>query len=181
MIYYFISMIENEDDRTLAERLYFEHRQEVYKIAMSFFKDTDRAEDGVCDVFERVCKNIKQFTQVDCNKHGALIVVYSKNLFRNQWRRDKIITFEELDDKMIAHGDTTENIVIENSSYSEILEAIRSLDEKYSEVCTLKYFIGLQDVEIAEALGITPENVRVRLHRSRAMVRKQLAKEGLEV
>lgn len=177
MLYYFISAIENKDDRCLAERLYLSNRQMVYKISLGFLRNEHRAEDAVCDVFERVCKNISQFHNLECNKQTALIVTYSKNLLIDVLRRDKIISFDKLDDT-VAERHCTDDIVIDQSSYEDILGIFNTLGHKYTAVCKLKYFVGLSDAEIARVLGITPENVRVRLHRSRDAIRKQLIKEG---
>lgn len=181
MIYGFIAMIESPQDRSLAEQLYWDNRDVVYRLAWSFFKDEHRAEDAVCDVFERVCKNIFQFRGLDCNKSTALIVVYSRNLFIDAFRRDQRIRFDTLEEGYVSPREDTEEAVLNQESFGRLLGAVRSLDEKYSQVCTLKYYIGLSDGEIAHTLGITPENVRVRLHRSRQMLRSQLDKEELEV
>lgn len=181
MIYFYISMIEDESDRNLAMQLYESNEQEVYKIALAFFKNEQRAEDGVNDVFERVCKNISQFRSLDCNKATALIVVYSRNIFIDNLRCDKIIGFDELDYEMSSEGNHPENIVIEQDSYHRILTAIKGLNQKYADVCELKFVVGLPDAEIAKVLNITPENVRVRAHRGREMIRSQLTKEGEQV
>ena len=99
---FFLAAMENDDDRDLAERLYLQYRQAVFHIAIGFLKNEVRAEDAVCDVFERVCKHIEMFRPLDDNKIRLLIVVYSKNVCRNILRHDKIFAFEELNDDCAA-------------------------------------------------------------------------------
>lgn len=181
MILYFISAIENEDDRDLATQLYEEYEQRVYKIALSFFRDVDRAEEGVNDVFERVCKNIVRFRALGCNETTALIVSYSKNLFTDTLRRDKVINFEELDEYSEADTFHVEDFVVDKERFQSFVKCIKALDQKYADVCDLKYLVGMNDADIAEVLNISPGNVRVRLHRSKAMIIKQLSEEGIEV
>jgi RNA polymerase sigma-70 factor (ECF subfamily) len=53
-------------------------------------------------------------------------------------------------------------------------EAITSLPEKYREVFLLRDVEEMNIVETAAALSITVGNVKVRLHRARLMLQKQL-------
>lgn len=178
MVYFFVSMFENKEDCDLATFLYEENRQNVYKIAMSYLKNPHQAEDAVSEVFLRVYKNISQFRGLDCNKQSGLIVVYSRNLLRNILKRNKIFTFDEFDEATVSSDDRVEDFVVEQDSYRRILNLFELLDEKYAEVCKLKYHVDLSNTEIAKALDLSNENVRVRLHRSKVMIRKLLEKEG---
>ena len=53
--------------------------------------------------------------------------------------------------------------------------AITGLPEKYREVFILRDVEELNVFETAAALGITVTNVKVRLHRARLMLQKQLS------
>ena len=55
-----------------------------------------------------------------------------------------------------------------------VREAIAALPPRLREVMTLRDVAGWSSREVAEALGITEENQRVRLHRARARVRSAL-------
>ncbi len=54
------------------------------------------------------------------------------------------------------------------------LAAIRSLPDAYRETLTLRLVEGLTGPEIAERTGLTPESVRVNLHRGMKMLREKL-------
>lgn len=178
MIMVLISAIEDEGDRTLAEEIYLTYRQNIFRIAMSFLKNETKAEDAVCDVIERVCKNISQFRGLDCNKTRSLIVVYSRNVCRNLLRRDKIIVFDELDEALTQEREETELLVLEQDSYDRIYALVQTLESKYADVLKMKFFLEMEHKEIAKALNISEGNVRARLMRGRAMIREQLIKEG---
>lgn len=47
------------------------------------------------------------------------------------------------------------------------MKLIKSLDRKYGNVLILKYFYDMTDREIADDLGISLENVKMRLHRGK--------------
>jgi RNA polymerase sigma factor (sigma-70 family) len=58
--------------------------------------------------------------------------------------------------------------------------ALASLPEKEREILTLTAWEGLRPAEIAAVLGTSANVVRVRLHRARARVRRQLLRERAE-
>lgn len=58
---------------------------------------------------------------------------------------------------------------------SGILEdAVLSLSEEYRLVFILRDVEGMSTEETAQSLNLTPENVKVRLHRAHSKLRKQL-------
>jgi RNA polymerase sigma-70 factor (ECF subfamily) len=56
----------------------------------------------------------------------------------------------------------------------EILSAIRSLPEAYRETLVLRLVEGMTGPEIAGQTGLTPESVRVNLHRGMKLLRSKL-------
>lgn len=145
---------------------------------MGFFRNTSRAEDVVSDVFERICKNIQQFRDLDCNKTRMLIVIYSKNICRNALKRDKIIAFDALEEDFTPAEDDTAALMLDKDSFERIVEMINSMKDTYADVCRLKLVLQMQDSEIANALDISEGNVRVRYNRGRSILRRELLKEA---
>ncbi len=58
------------------------------------------------------------------------------------------------------------------------LEAIRALPETYSETLIMRLVEGLSGPEIAERTGMTPDSVRVNLHRGMILLRRKLGGQG---
>lgn len=56
----------------------------------------------------------------------------------------------------------------------EILQSIRALPETYRETLVLRLVEGMTGQEIAERTGLTPESVRVNLHRGMKLLRHKL-------
>ena len=56
-----------------------------------------------------------------------------------------------------------------------VLDAIRTLPEAYRETLILRLVEGLTGPEIALQTGLTPDSVRVNLHRGMKMLREKLA------
>lgn len=58
------------------------------------------------------------------------------------------------------------------------LQAIRALPEAYRETLALRLVEGMTGPEIASRTGLTPDSVRVNLHRGMKLLRQKLAGEG---
>lgn len=70
---------------------------------------------------------------------------------------------------------STEQRLIRSEMNGCIREIIQTLPEQYRSVIVLGELEGLKDGEIAEILGVTLQAAKVRLHRARAKLRKELA------
>ena len=81
--------------------------------------------------------------------------------------------FERLDGRISV---SPEGAAIRGEQGQRLREAIRSLPPHYRIVIVLRDMEGLTDEEVAEITGLRPETIRVRLHRARLFVRKELAK-----
>ncbi len=55
-----------------------------------------------------------------------------------------------------------------------VMEAIRAMPETYREALLLRLVEGLTGPEIAEQTGLTPDSVRVNLHRGMKMLRERM-------
>ena len=55
-----------------------------------------------------------------------------------------------------------------------VMDAIRSLPDAYRETLALRLVEGLNGPEIAAQTGLTPDSVRVNLHRGMKMLREKL-------
>ena len=83
--------------------------------------------------------------------------------------------FERLDGRISV---SPEGAAIRGEQGQRLREAIRSLPPHYRIVIVLRDMEGLTDEEVAEITGLRPGTIRVRLHRARLFVRKELAKLG---
>lgn len=63
---------------------------------------------------------------------------------------------------------------VERSEAERVLRAIQLLPEAYREPLVLRLVEGMSGAEIAEEVGMTPESVRVNLHRGMKLLRQQL-------
>jgi len=81
--------------------------------------------------------------------------------------------FERLDGRVSV---SPEGAAIHGEQGRRLREAMRGLPPHYRIVLVLRDMEGLTDEEVAEITGLQPGTIRVRLHRARLFVRKELAK-----
>ncbi|MEO6589681.1 MAG: sigma-70 family RNA polymerase sigma factor [Pyrinomonadaceae bacterium] len=127
----------------------------------------DEVSDIVQEVFISAYKNLH--TLREPKAVGAWLAMIARNRANEFYRREKpteLLTedFRQKDD-------------LQNQA-NEILDAIRSLPETYSETLVLRLIEGMTGPEIAEKTGLTHESVRVNLHRGMKILRQKL---GIEV
>jgi RNA polymerase sigma-70 factor (ECF subfamily) len=127
----------------------------------------DEVDDIVQEVFISAYKNIN--TLRDKSAVGAWLAMIARNRAVEFYRNAK--PTEELSEEM---SETKS----QRSEANEILAAIRALPETYKETLVLRLVEGMSGPEIAERTGLTPESVRVNLHRGMKLLREKL---GIEV
>lgn len=126
----------------------------------------DETDDLVQEVF--ISAYQKLHTLRDKRAVGAWLAMIARNRAIEFYRSEK--PTEELSEDMRCR-DNPQN------EAEEILAAIRSLPEAYKETMVLRLVEGMTGPEIAEQTGLTPNSVRVNLHRGMKLLRRKLGIE----
>ncbi|MBV8206253.1 MAG: sigma-70 family RNA polymerase sigma factor [Acidobacteria bacterium] len=122
------------------------------------------ADDLVQDVFERALSNIGGLR--DVNTFAGWLIAITRNRVRDHFRRN--MASEELPEVAVPANAQP------RAEAAAALEAIRRLPEAYRETLMLRLVEGMTGPEIAARVGITPDSVRVNLHRGMKMLREAL-------
>lgn len=177
MLALYLSLLNTNEEKTLFEELYYEHRGIMFRIANGILKDTQRSEDAVNEAFLSLAKNMNKISGRSCNQIRSYLIIIVRNAALQMYNKHK----KELctDDDLEAIPDITDiELGAEQKESNEtIFRLIKQLDPKYADVMMLCYGYDIPVPEIAEILGISYENVKVRLMRGRNMLREQLLKE----
>ena len=168
---------EREDDRAVVDaaragdrpafgRLFAQYAPMVHGILLSRVPARE-ADDLVQDVFLSALQRL--YTLRDAVSFGGWLAAIARNRAVDFHRLRRETT--ELPENL-AHTDP------DQTEAERVLEVIRELPEAYRETLVLRLVEGMTGPEIAERVGITPESVRVNLHRGMKLLREKL---GLEV
>ena len=126
----------------------------------------DEVDDLVQEVFIAAYKNLPNLREKSAV--GAWLVMIARNRAAEFFRQAKPTV--ELTEE-IRHRDKP------LAEANEILQAIRALPESYRETLVLRLVEGMTGAEIAEKTNLTPESVRVNLHRGMKLLRQKLGIE----
>lgn len=141
------------------------YRNTVYRLAYSYMKNREDAEDISQDAFVKLYLSQESFAACDNVKAWLIRVTVNlcKNLLKASWRRVR----EEL---------TAEPVALQAHEDS-MGEYISRLEPHYSSVLYLFYYEGYSVKEIAGICGISSVAVRTRLSRGRNKLKDMLLKE----
>ena len=165
------------------------YERRVYAMALSFLHNEADAEDAAQEAFLKAFRNLAGF-RGDA-KFGTWLVSITLNEARSRIRRRDAIKMESLDEPD-EEGKTSPALLrdwkeipseaLERKEVRSLLhKAITALPVIYREVFQLRDIEQLSVNEAAEALGITTSSVKVRLHRARMMLQKNLAPQLKEM
>ena len=168
--------IQSDSDRSTVEELFRQNYKLMMYIARGILKDQARAEDAVSQAFLRSIDSLQKLSFEDRNKTRGLVVILVKDVCFDMLRAEKRQGFASLEEEDLPQdsADLPYDHLLQEENYRILLDALSGLNEKSSGILKLKYVYGYSDQEIGRLLGISQENVRVRLHRARAALSKAL-------
>lgn len=160
--------------KTEAQYIEFfsQHRDTLYRLALSICGDSVEAEDIVQDVFEKVWRTKDEILSHTYPKAYICRIAHNLAIDRERIkkRRQTFSINEEI---------TTNDITIsaELSDIASITQqAIASLPDKQCLAIHLRDVEGYEIEEIAEVLGCDNTSVRMNLSRARSSVRERITK-----
>jgi RNA polymerase sigma-70 factor (ECF subfamily) len=156
----------------------------VYLTLLSIVKNETEAEDAAQEAVISAYRHLASF-RGDA-KFSTWLTSIAINEGRKRLRKSKRAAEESIEERTESHeGDYTpapltdwREIPLEALERKELREALRvavtELPDIYRQVFTLRDLEELNVEETAQALGINPGAVKVRLHRARMMLQKRL-------
>ena len=156
----------------------------VYLMALSYLKNETDAEDVAQEAFVRAFRKLSSFRAE--SKFSTWLMSITINEARTRLRRQALVQMGSLDqlpdeDKGISPAllrDWREipSEALEREEVRNLIQrAVEQLPDMYREVFFLRDLEELTISETAETLNISIPSVKVRLHRARLMLQKQLA------
>jgi RNA polymerase sigma-70 factor, ECF subfamily len=179
----FLLVTEDTKVRNKLEELYISYHKEMYYIAMSILHNTHDAQDAVQTTILKCADYIEKIEDIHCNKTKNLIVTIIKSTATDIYRYKKKHPHEKLDDfpeHLMADDQFSDDIIFKLSEGKYYAQRLAELKPEYAEILTLRFYEELNDMEIAKLLNISHENVRARLSRAKAALKKLLIEKWEE-
>jgi RNA polymerase sigma-70 factor, ECF subfamily len=171
-------------DRELYHTLIQPHELSVYRMALSFVKNETEAEDVAQEAFLKAFRDLANFRGE--SKFSTWLISITLNEARRRLRRQNTIRMESLDEPpeegarvspaLLRDWREIPSEALERREVRALLQkAIEELAPIYREVLVLRDIEELSVEETAGTLAISISSVKVRLHRARIMLQKELA------
>src|SRR5581483_2341557 len=180
-----VRLLQRGDDKSLEQALAL-LQNTVFSFSMRVCGQREDAEDTMQEVLLKAVPHLPKFD----NAKALLVWMYkvAKNRCLMSRRRSTFAPAQELSlDELIpdrkelellraGSAIDPELLAIRGEQAERLREAIQKLPPQYRVVLVLRDMEGLSDDEVAEITGLRSGTVRVRLHRARLFVRKELMK-----
>jgi len=162
-------------DREAYRELIHQYRNAVYGLVISFVGDFDQAEDLAQETFIRGYYRLH--TLEDGSRFGSWLRTIAANLCRSEIRRRKALPVGTSGlDLDVIEGPIRppDEIQEQDEARRQVLAALDALPQKEREAVTLYYLDGERVEAVGRFLGISAGAARVRLHRARRTLRKEI-------
>ncbi|RRA49291.1 sigma-70 family RNA polymerase sigma factor [Acidipila sp. EB88] len=170
-------------DTRLFHDLIRPHERRVFLVAMSLVKSQAEAEDVAQEAFLKAFRNLATFRAEAT--FATWLTAIALNEARSRLRSHVGVRVDSLDSPEEEGGVSPALLrdwreipseALERKQMRDILrKAIEGLPRNYRDVFMLRDVEGLNGAEVAQMLGLSGANVKVRLHRARLMLQRELA------
>jgi RNA polymerase sigma-70 factor (ECF subfamily) len=181
-----VQLIQRKDSKSLEEALALLQKT-VFSFSMKVCGQRQDAEDTMQEVLLKSVPNLPKFD----NPKALMVWLYkvAKNRCLMSRRKSKFAPKENLSledlmpdrrelQKLSGSPDgTPETSLLRRENAKRLREAVRKLPAEYRLILVLHDMEELSDGDVAEITGLRLGTIRVRLHRARLLVRKELAQQ----
>lgn len=185
MILSMIMMLENEEERSFVEGIYYDYNKQMMSICMAILKNTDDAKEAVSETFARIMDNLGPFVESE-SLEGLLMVTtrhvacdyYNKKKKRSENESSSTYYDEDNESSLLDIPDTSasvERALLDNEFMEEVKQLLKDMPSDVSTIVVYKYLYRYRNLEIAEMLGIERSSVNLKLHRARKKLKELLA------
>jgi RNA polymerase sigma factor (sigma-70 family) len=177
---YYITKIVEGDTKAFAV-LVDRYKDLVFTLALRMLKNREEAEEVSQDAFIKVFKSLNKFkgdskfsTWIYRITYNSCLDVLKKYKQEYQW-----VTIDEFTERQVVTLDNAFDALVGKEQRQVIEDCLQRLPNEDSFLLTLYYFEEQSLDEISKIMGLTANNVKVKLFRSRKKL-TSILKERLE-
>ena len=179
----FAAMLDETEDKTAFEDIYNAYKSKMLAVAYNVLGNYHDSEEAVSQAFFTVAKSFGKIKGRCRPEQEAYINIVTRNAALDIYRKKKSensVAIEDVSDMSDGRDDVSDE-ALSDFGYNRVVEAIRSLPEKYAEALYMFNVTGLSIREIAEAVSESETTVKKRLQRARCKLREILVAEGVRL
>jgi RNA polymerase sigma-70 factor (ECF subfamily) len=171
--------IRAKKDPDAFGEIYDVYVKQIYRFIYFKVRSAEQAEDITSETFLKAWEYLKK--KPDVPHLQALLYSIARTSVVDWYRRNACDNENvSLDDDRLTElakqaGDQLFRNVEARTEVDRVLDKLQGLKDEWREVMVMKYLDGLSTHEVAEALGKTPANVRVIVHRATKALTESLS------
>lgn len=163
------------------DALYRQYMKSLYYYLFKMCGNAEMAEDLVQETFVRATISLQA---ADRKSAKAWLFQVARNTYLDEWRKQQrrknnplFQWFLKPKEMVSPYGEPEKELLA--NEHEQLLEArIQQLPENYRTVYILREYEQFTYEEISNLLNISPENVKILLHRARKKLNETLKKEA---
>ncbi len=175
-------------EKALYEILLRRYNQTLFRVIRTYLNDEHEVQDAMQETYVIAYQKLFQFQGKSKFSTWLIRIGINEALGRiREKHRSQIVRISdegELYHKVIQLPDSKtmnpEQKIINHDLKQVVEKAIDELPEKYRLIYILREIEGLDNPEIANCLGISESNVKVRFHRAKKMLKEVLFKFSVD-
>ncbi|MCR5175507.1 MAG: sigma-70 family RNA polymerase sigma factor [Anaerovibrio sp.] len=163
-------------DEEAFVRLYNHFFPRVYQHLLGKTKDDSLADEIVSSTFMKMYQHLSEYnsakgafsTWLFRIAHNELMMVYRSKAYQTS------TPLEDNFDLSSGDEDSPEEETLSKERNEQLKAALQQLSDRERKIVTMTYWLDMKSQDIAEELGMTPNNVRVVLKRARESLKAYL-------
>ncbi|TDE53256.1 RNA polymerase sigma factor [Flavobacterium sp. GT3P67] len=177
---YYITKIVEGDTKVFAV-LVDRYKDLVFTLALRMLKNKEEAEEVSQDTFIKVFKSLNKFKGDSKFSSWIYRITYNNCLdaLKKYKQEYQWVTIDEFTERQVVTLDNAFDALVEKEQQQAIEDCLQRLPNEDSFLLTLYYFEEQSLDEISKIMGLTANNVKVKLFRSRKKL-TSILKERLE-
>jgi RNA polymerase sigma-70 factor (ECF subfamily) len=167
-------------EKQLFEIVMRRYNQRLYRVTRAILRNDAEAEDVAQEAYVRAYQHLNQFAGRSSFATWLTRIAIHEALGRMRSRK-KVEEIDAMDEprrdsvQQLSLRDATPEQAASGREVRSLLEhSIDALPDTYREIFMLREVEEMTTSETAQCLGISEENVKTRLHRARALLRKEI-------
>ena len=174
MLLVYLSAIEDSQKKSRFKLFYEKYSGLIYYAAGKVTENPTEREDIVHETFLRIISQFDTIRTENEKETISLVYTITKYCAIDYLRKNrKELLIDDLSQDEIPTEESDADLMIEKMYLNNIVEAIDKMDPMYSIPLQLKTD-GYTIEEISAFLGISQQNVKVRIHRARKILKREL-------
>lgn len=170
-----------EGDTNAFGSLVHQYKNLVFTLCVKMLHDKGLAEDVAQESFVKAFQQLSKFNGK--SKFSSWLYRIAYNNCVDAIKKEKKHLTATIEEEKIGGIDSYSEGVSAREKAHFIQKALHRLEEEDRAIMTLYYYQSASVAEIAETLGISESNVKIKLHRSRKSLKKvfERNKEFLDI